>query len=415
MIRMITSYLAWAAFVVGAALGQAAEPPKIVSGLKEDLETLVAGNNEFAFAFHRRLAEKSDTNFFMSPISISSALAIVHAGARGETAAEMAEALSFKLPTERQARAFEHLLTELNGGEQKRPGELTIANALWVQESFPFRDSFLSLVGEHYQAKLCPLDFRMNAEGSRQEINKWVRVQTRDKIRELLQPNQVNPYTRLVVTNTVYLKKEWRDRFHKRLTREEWFSTPKEKKRVPMMHGGVYTDYYGDEEVQLLQLPYSDGQLAMFILLPNEKWEMAKFEQQLNWSKVNRWTQKLKYHSVTIYLPRVKVEARNHLSHLFSAMGMRLAFSEEADFSGMVSGGEIHVKEIVHQAYLSLDENGTEAAAATAICMPLLTTGVYRKPPPPVTFRADRPFLVFIRDRKTGAILFTGRIVDPSQ
>lgn len=382
-----------------------------------DLAALVDGNNEFALALHRKLAAKSDGNFVMSPFSISTALAIVHAGARGETADEMAKALHFKLPVDRQAKAFKKLLADMNGPEDKakRKGELSIANALWAQKSFPFRDEFLTLGRDQYQAELRLLDFENDSEAGRKEINGWVEKKTHDKIRELIQPGQVNSRTKLVVTNAVYLNKKWAVPFRKDATKDEEFNNGKEKKKVPMMHGSMDQLYYAGDGVQVLQLPYDDGDLAMLFVLPDEKQEIAKFEQELDWAKLKGWIGKLQEHDVDVILPRVKMASRNSLSKALQEMGMCLAFTSGADFTGMVSSSGVQISEVIHEACMSLDESETEAAAATAVIVWQPVSARIGPFPAKVTFRTDRPFLVLIRERHTNEILFIGRFFEPGK
>jgi serpin B len=286
-----------------------------------------------------------------------------------------------------------------------------VANALWCQKDFPFRTDFLSLVKDQYQADLSLLDFIKDPEGGRKEINRWVEDKTRRKIRELIQPGQVEPHTKFVVTNAIYLNKSWETRFPKKLTREESFDTGKGEKQVWMMRGHLAKPYHKAEGVQLLQLPYEDGRLAMLIVLPDAGQDLKKFEQDLTWPKLSKWIANLKRSGVDVSLPRVQaVESRNHLAQILIAMGMRRSFTSQADFSGMISDKEIQLKDVIHQALLSVDENETEAAGATAIVGIELVSSPSQSLP---TFRADRPFLIFLRDTHSGAILFTGRVTNP--
>jgi serpin B len=402
-------------FFGGSCYSRGEEPPDKVR--PEDMEALVTANNQFSLALHRQLAAKSKTNIIASPFSISTALAVVQAGARGETASEMARTLQLTLPPDRLPKTFRHVLAEINyNWHKQRPGELTVANALWIQKKFPIQEDFLNVVRTQYQSELRSLDFAQNPEGGRKEINRWIEGKSRDKIRELIQPGEVHARTRLVVTNTVYLKKAWMLRFNKDNTKDEWFYSENTKKLEPMMHARMAQFYYEGDGVKLLRLPYEDlGRLTMFVLLPDDKQGMANLEQQLDWPKLKGWIEKQKVHEVEVTLPRVKMEKKFHLREALTVMGMKHPFTDQADFSGMTSASGMQIDDIIHQAYLSLDEKGTEAAAVTAVIQVQPVTFEPVTPLPKCVFCADHPFLLLVQDSRTGAILFTGRFLHPGQ
>lgn len=378
-----------------------------------DVNVLVSGNNEFALELHRRLANKGNANVVVSPFSISTAMAIVHVGARGKTGTEMAKAMRFTLPSGKQVEAFKDLLSA--NQNRKGAGEFVVANALWGEKQFPLRENFLTQGRDYFKAELRLLDFRSDPEGGRTEINRWVEEKTRNKVRELIQPREVDSQTKLVVTNAVYLKKAWAIRFRKDATKDNSFQIGNEKKLVSTMHGRMEQMYFRGEGVQLLQLPYNDDRLAMLVMLPDEEKGIGDLEKVMDWPKLNRWIQKLQLHDVEISLPRMKIEARTHLPEALQDMGMRLAFTKEADFSGMASGGDLYISDVIHQANIAVDESETEAAAATAIILATPVTARSDVPLPKAVFQADHPFLIFVRDRQTGSILFTARVMDPSQ
>lgn len=390
-----------------------AQEPKPAKPPLTDVQILAQGNNQFALTLHRQLASQSDKDFVVSPFSVSTALAIVHAGARGETGAEMAKALHFELPVDRQAKAFNKLLGLISDshGDKKRFGELSVANGLWVEKSYPIRNEFVTLIQNSYQGKAQLLDFKNDSEEGRKIINRWVEEKTHDRIKGLLHPENVNTETKMVVTNAVYLNKIWLTPFMELLTKDGDFYTGTKKRSLPMMHGMMDTAYFQGDGISLLELPYNCHSTAMFILLPDEKSDLKKIEQDLDWTKLKGWIEKKEIREVTITLPRVKMEGRNSLVPALNAMGMRTPFGVSADFSGIIPGGKVQISDIIHQAYLSMDEKETEAAAATAVTT-IVPTGAHI-PAPKATFKANRPFLMFIiediEDYWHHTILFTAR------
>ncbi|MCI0637733.1 MAG: serpin family protein [Gemmataceae bacterium] len=377
---------------------------------KPDLQTLVQGNNEFAFDLYRRLAQKEKGNVIFSPYSISIALAMTYAGARGETAKEMAKVLHFSLGQEGTHPAFAALNQSLQPPSEKPlPFQLNIANALWGQERYGFREQFLTLSRKYYGAGLRELDFT-NAEEARRIINDWVEKQTNKKIKELLARGVISSATRLVLTNAVYFKATWKYQFSKQGTRNAPFQTALGNTiSVPMMFVGYCPfRYYAGPNFQLVELPYEGERFSMLVLLPQKGITLAKIEQSLTASTIDHAVSKLLLRSGKVELPRFTMDSPFQLGTELSAMGMPTAFSPTADFSGMVSGGGLVISDVIHKAYIKVDESGTEAAAATAVIM-------FGGSSPRFSFTADRPFLFLIRDNHTGSTLFLGRIVEPKK
>lgn len=389
-------------------------------------ELLVRGNSTFAFDLYRKLKEE-DGNLFYSPYSISTALAMTYAGARGETAEQMAETLHFTLPDERLHSAFNNLGEELaqrgkgrelmvvqpEGDPVKENVEgfrLSIINALWGQEGYEFLSDYLDLVERDYGGGLRTLDFINEPEPSRLEINKWASEQTEGRIKNLLPPGVINPLTRLILTNAIYFKARWEYEFSERMTQDDTFYLlDGSMVTVPMMHQKTRFAYAEGDKFQAVRLPYLGDELAMVVLLPREG-QFNAFEGSLELNKLNNIIGDMVVREVRLALPKFEFEADYRLGKTLSDLGMPAAFGQGvADFSGMTGNRELFISDAIHKTFISVDEKGTEAAAVTAIPMMM---GV--PPAGPVDFTANRPFIFLIQDIKTGAILFIGRILNPA-
>jgi serpin B len=354
-------------------------------------------------------------NLFLSPYSIASALAMTWAGARGETAAEMAETLAlpeaWRGEPERIHAAFGHLTASLN--DPKAAYELTVAGALWGQKGYGFQGEFLGLVGEHYGAGLREVDFRRATEAARTTINAWVEKETREKIQNLIPRGALPPDTRLVLTNAIYFLGTWQFPFGKDDTKEEAFFAPSGTVKVPMMRDAKHYLYADAGGHHVLQLAYKGRDLAMLLLVPKAKDGLAAVEASLSPKALADWIGEMKHTRVRLFLPRFKTTWQCMLAKTLSEMGMARAFDpDKADFSGMNGGKEpLWIGQVVHKAFVEVNEEGTEAAAATAVMM----AGSAAPPAPPPVVRCDRPFLYLIRDTRSGAILFLGRLVNPAE
>lgn len=389
----------------------AADAVKSASAAKlpPEIDSLVQGNTAFACDLYARLAETESGNLFFSPASISTALGMTYAGARAETAAEMAETLHFALPPERLHAAFAKLNQVLNA--PSKDYQLSIANRLWGQRTFTFLPEFLQVTRKQYGAELAAVDFQGQTEAARRQINAWVEQQTRHKIQDLIPAGAVDSLTRLVLTNAIYFKGRWSAPFDKKATRAAPFHVSAEREvDVPMMSQTKSFGYASVGDVQLLELPYGKQQhLAMIVLLPQKIDGLAELERQLSAEKLRAWTTKLTRTEVQVYLPKFQITSEFSLNASLEALGMRRAFDpEQADFSGMSSQDKLFVSAALHKAFVEVNEEGTEAAAATGIVIGVLS----ERPEPPV-FRADHPFAFLIRDNRTGSILFLGRFVGP--
>lgn len=372
-----------------------------------DAKAVAGGSNGFGLSLYGKLKEK-DGNLAFSPASVSTAMAMVYAGAKGETATEMAGAMHFGMEPERLHPSFGEWLRGLNGGEE-RPYQLSVANALWMEEGEKLLESFTKLLEEQYGAGARTLDFASGQ--ARQTINAWVSDHTGGKINDLLQPPLPSPGTSMVLTNAVYFKGDWAQPFPKSATKDEpWKSPGRDDRPVPMMRQSDNLPYAKGDGFQALELPYAGGRLSMVVLLPDEVDGLPAMEQKLSPEWLSAALNGLGKRKVEVMLPRFRVEASVELKEALSGLGMPTAFGAGADFSGMDGKGGLYIDAVVHKAYVDVNEEGTEAAAATAILMPRMAA----RPQPPAVFRADHPFVFLIRDRETGGTLFLGRVADPT-
>lgn len=379
-----------------------------------DLTELVDGNSAFAFDLYKALSAK-DGNLFYSPYSISLALAMTYAGARGETEQQMADTLHYILSQDRLHPAFNALDQELASrgqgakGKDEKGFRLNIANAIWGQQDYRFLADFLDVLAENYGAGLRLLDFVKAPEESRVTINKWVSDQTEGKIKELIQQGDIDLATRLVLTNAVYFNAAWLNPFDENTTHDGVFHLlDGSEVTAPMMRQTADFGYAIGEGYQAAELPYDGSELSMVILLPDTG-QFEKFEGRLNADYLDAIIGGLAYKQIDLSMPKFKFESEFSLSQTLAAMGMPVAFTDEADFSGMTGTPDLEISKVLHKAFVSVDEAGTEAAAATAVVM--RPTGM---PSDLVHITVDRPFIFLIRDIATGTIVFIGRVMNPS-
>jgi serine protease inhibitor len=375
-----------------------------------DRTTVVEGNNVFAVVLYGRLRNQSG-NLFFSPESISTALAMAYAGARGGTASEMAETLHFTLLPEKLHPAMGALLSDLNAAHAGY--QLSVANALWAQQGYTFLDEFLNLLKTNYGAGLNQVNFKGATEAARLTINHWVEQKTQDKIKDLLQPGALRSDTRLVVTNAIYFKGDWETQFDKAQTKDEDFHlSPAQTTTAPLMHREGRFSYFDGGTFQVLEVPYKSKELSMIVFLPKDPGGLPSLEQSLTDSNLQQWLRQVTPVSkVVVTMPKFKMTQQFELGSTLSAMGMPQAFSSNADFSGMTGHRDFAISEVIHKAYVDVNEEGTEAAAATAVTMRALAMPAQQAPPP--VFRADHPFVFIIRDNRSASILFMGRMADP--
>ena len=381
-----------------------------------DIKEAVTGNTDFAFALYGKLkyganANAPKGNLFFSPYSISTALAMTYAGARGETQKQMATALHFTLPGQRLHSTFGTLQKQLVQGDKSRGYQLFLANALWGQKGEPVLKEFLDLT-QYYGAGLSRLDFRNETEKSRQIINSWVEEKTKEKIKDLIPPGGVDKLTALVLTNAIYFKGEWKTKFEKKDTeRADFAVSTKDKVKVPLMHLKEDFKYCEDEKMQVIELPYKDNELSMLVLLPKEIEGLKELEDTLTTESLNVLLSKMETMKVDVYFPKFKIVwGTFSLNNALIRLGMPDAFIyKKADFSG-INGvvNDLYISGVFHQAFIEVNEEGTEAAAATGVVLS------HSIPIAPV-FCADHPFIFIIKDNRSGSILFMGRVMNPAE
>ena len=374
-----------------------------------DAKAVADANTAFAVDLYAKLAE-GEGNLFLSPFSISTALAMTYAGARGQTAAQMAKALHFELDQEALHAALGTLARDVGGGEEERGYELSVANALWGQKDYGFLKPFLDLVERHYGAGLRQVDFKEATEPARQAINRWVEEQTRDKIKDLIPRGVLDGTTRMVLANAIYFKGKWASQFKPKRTQDEPFALlGGEKVTVPMMHQTQSFGYAETDDVQLLEMPYVGEEVSMVVLLPKKADGLPALEKALTAERLGEWLSGLHMRRTVVTLPRFSMTSQFSLSDTLRAMGMTDAFdADRADFTGMASSRPLFISAVLHKAFVDVNEEGTEAAAATGVAIGCAAAG------PLTTFRADHPFLFLIRDKRTGSILFLGRVMNPT-
>ncbi len=382
---------------------------------KSELITQVNGNSDFAFDLYQSLKE-GDNNLFYSPYSISLALAMTYAGARGETASQMAETLHFDLNQDRLHPLFNSLDIELNKrgeGAKGKDGEgfkLSIINAIWGQKNYEFLSSFLDTLAQNYGAGLRPLDFASELEESRLTINNWVSDQTNEKIEDLIPQGVLSPATVLVLTNAIYFNAAWQYPFNENQTKEgPFYLLDGNTVTVPMMRNTESYGYAEGDNYQAIELSYDGGELSMVILLP-QAGQFEAFEDALDGNQVADIIRRIGLQQVALTMPKFTYESKFMMKKTLSDMGMRDAFlGGVADFSGINGQRTLFIDEIIHQAFVDVDEAGTEAAAATAVIIAEVAA-----PAEPKQVTVDRPFIFLIRDIETGTILFVGRVLNPS-
>jgi len=385
-----------------------------------------SGDHAFAAALYRAAA-RSEGNVFLSPAGVRLALAMAAAGALGDTAAEMQSVLQLDKSASKTNAAFHALLEEWSARgkaqvasdapafERERASreaiQLHVVNRLWGQSGFKFRAPFLETLEKSYHAPLEQLDFAEALDASVARINAWVAEQTSNRIQNLIAPGTLKPDARLVLTNAIYFKAAWSTPFNKSATSDADFHSGATTVRAPTMHLTERLSYGETADAKLLELPYGDGSMSLVLVLPNAVEGLRALEDSLSGAAFAAWLAALQPARVRVSLPRFKIESSFSLAEALRSLGMKTAFtSGAANFSGMDGARDLFLGEVVHKAFVQVDEEGTEAAAATAVTM---RAGAVMREDEPKVFNVDHPFFFFIRDVKSGAVLFAGRILNP--
>ena len=374
-------------------------------------DAVVAANNEFAADLYARLGGE---NRIFSPSSLATVLAMVHAGARGKTAEEMAKALHFAGPAEDVGRGSQSLRVTLPKGDQPSC-TLTVVNRLWGQRDYGFLATFLATTRERFGAELADVDFSQPADACRL-INVWAHKQTDGKIKQIVEPSSISPQTRLIATNAVYFKGLWSDPFKKDATlMAPFYPADGGEATAPLMHQLTHCRYASFGNLKVLEKPYRGGEIALLVLLPEKgRSALEDLEKALSAEKLGEWTSSLRTETVDVRLPRFRLEAAIPLNSALASLGMVRVFDRRlAELAGINGGKEpLWLDWVLQQAYIQVDEEGTEAAAVTTGGM----GGGFAGPRPKIkVFHADHPFVFLVRDTRTGCILFMGRLAKPGQ
>ena len=392
-----------------------ADAPRVTAPNVSDtqLSSLVKGNSAFAFTLYQQLKKDNTGNLFYSPYSISTALGMTYAGAVGDTEKQMGSALHFTLPQGQLHPAFNQLALDLASRGQNAQGTngksfaLNIANALWGQQDFTIQPAFLKILAQNYGTGMNLLDFKNSPEPSRVTINNWVSDQTNNRIKDLLPQGSITPATRFVLTNAIYFDAAWQNPFAKESTSNGNFNLLNSSTvSVPMMnHEGSYS-YVKGSGYQAVELPYSGNEVAMDIIVPDAG-QFNTFESGMTADSISGIIGSLKSSFMVLALPKFQFDSSFSLKQALSALGMPVAFTDKADFSGITGQPNLIISDVVHKAFVAVDEEGTEAAAATGVIM----VGAAM---PANSLTVDRPFVFLIRDIQTGAIIFIGRVLNPA-
>ncbi len=386
------------------------QPPKTdeTNWSRNGVQEVVNANNQFALELYTELSKNGKENIFYSPYSIFAALGMTYEGAKGDTKDEIKSVFHF--PEDSILRPnFAKIYNEINKNEEDY--ELRTGNALWIQKDYPFLEDYINIIEKYYGGKASNLDFIKETEKSRQTINNFIEEQTNGKIKDLIPKGVLDPLTRLVLTNAIYFKGTWQWEFNPKNTEEVDFKiTPTDIVKVPMMYmkpEKAKFNYADLEDLQILELPYKEEKISMLILLPKDNLENIK---PLTIEKLKEWKSQMKETTLDeIYLPKFEFDTKYYMKETLIDMGMPTAFGMDADFSGMDGTKWLYIKEVIHQAFVKVDEKGTEAAAATGVVMELKSLL------PSNIFRADHPFIFIIQQNDTGNILFLGRVNDPTK
>jgi serpin B len=400
--KRLLAIIAWAALLtlIGPVNTAFADKPEPANAAE--------ANNAFGFDLFKKMAEGSaGKNVFLSPYSLSAALSMTYGGAREKTAEEMAMVLHYGVSGEKVHQDFSEMTSAvLKSG--KEGCRLHVANALWGQDRDGFKKNFLDLIENYYQGGFHAVDFAGQTEQTRETINQWIEKNTADKIRNLLVPGDIGPDTQMVLTNAIYFKGNWASQFEKDRTQKRPFQiSPEKSVEIEMMaHKGPFLYNETADGLQVLELLYQGEEMSMVILLPENGIEdLLKTIQSATFEQ---WVSGLDRKEVDIFIPKFKFESRSSLKSTLQSLGMREAFEGNADFSGMTGGKGLSISEVIHQANVEINEEGTEAAAATAVIMGKSISM-------PLVFKADHPFIFVIRHRPTNTILFMGSMMEPGK
>lgn len=376
--------------------------------LAQEWTGIIESNNRFAFNFYQKLNE-ADKNFVFSPASITSAMAMTYIGAKNNTFEEIRNTFYFNDDLIEFSKDYIHLLEF----DESYKGDLRFfnANSLWVQKGLSIKQNFLDINKEYFLSSLNYTDYIRTPEKSRLEINKWVEEKTNKKITNLLLPSTIDKSTRLVLVNAMYFKSPWRDKFNKENNIEANFQIDKTKfVNTIFMNRFINTGYYSDKCVQIIDIPYADSDFSLMIILPKSYNDFEKLEKELNYDYYINYILKNEIKRVDLFLPKFNIESEFDLNKALYKMGIHDAFTGKADFSGITDAEKLFISKVVHKANISINEEGTEAAAATAVIMSKTAMFIEE-----VEFNVNKPFIYILRNTENDCIYFIGKIINPNE
>jgi serpin B len=375
----------------------------------QTVKDVVKGNNEFTFSLYDQINDKEE-NVFFSPYSVTSALAMTYNGARGKTMNEMSEVLNFSKDLNALSQNYSKLNNHITGLSSKKI-QLDIANSIWGQQGVGFEKEFLELNKKYYGAGIRQVNFKENYKEIRKQINKWVEEKTNEKIKDLIKPNVLDRMTRMVLVNAIYFNGKWENPFKEEDTfKDKFYIYSKCETQTEFMYQELSLKYHEDDIAQVVEIPYSGKSLSMMVILPKERYGMEKLENYLDAELYENYNKSLSKYKVKLTFPKFEIKDEYELNDPLKDMGMKSAFGEGADFSGMTGSKDLFINNVVHKTYVKVNEEGTEAAAATGVVMRKTSAIMEVK-----EFKANHPFIFVIKDNKNDTILFMGRIMNPEE
>jgi leukocyte elastase inhibitor len=371
-------------------------------------QDIIESNNRFAFDIYKQLS-KTDKNLIFSPASITSAMSMTYVGAKNNTFDEISNTFYFNKNISEFNKTYNKLVE--NYSDKKSTVKLFNANSLWIQKGLKLNTDFLENNKKFYSSSANFTDFISNPEKSRNTINEWVEENTNNKIKNLIKPSAINNATRLVLVNALYFKGAWLTKFKKeKNTNEEFQIKKKESIKTVFMNNSFSSWYYEDKYCEIIDIPYSNEQISLLVILPKTYRKLKKVEKKLTYDYYINYIEKRNKKKIQLSLPKYNIESEFDLNASLKQLGIKEAFSMSADFSGITENEKLYISKVVHKANIELDEEGTEAAAATAIFMRKTSINVDE-----VNFKANRPFIYMIRNQKTNTIYFIGKVLNPEQ
>lgn len=376
--------------------------------VKAQRVNIVQANQQFALDFYKQISANEKGNIFFSPISLSAAMSMAFAGAKGETQNQISSVFHFPSNRKKFHAQQGELLKQINPKNDSI--QLNIVNTLWAEKTYPFKKAYNKLIKQSYSASIQPVDFINKYEDGRLLINDDIFKSTSEKIKDLLPAGSVNPLTKLVLTNAIYFKANWKTKFVRNKSIDAiFYITPQEKVKCSMMSVKGSFRYTEDANAQAVELPYSGGNYSIVVILPTANQTIEEYSKGLSFSSLDNLLKGLLKQEVNVSIPKFKLSSGYQLKQVLSDMGMPLPFTDKADFSGMTSKNDLKITDVFHKAFIEVNEEGTEASAATAVVIGLKSAGNEKY------FIANRPFLFLIKDNSSGSILFMGRMVNPTK